>query len=144
MERLTGKYKGCDCLVKQDDGSVTERFCSLVCNEFQENCPFKKLADKLARYEDLEELGKLVELPCKVGDTVYQLMINMDKSDIKTKKIFYDIYEATVTKYIQDSFYLMFCTKTNVGNYQNELTINAFGETVFLTKEEAEQKVSQL
>ena len=27
--------------------------------------------EKLARYEDLEEQGKLIELPCKIGDTVY-------------------------------------------------------------------------
>lgn len=29
--------------------------------------------DKLAEYEDLEEQGKLLTLPCKVGDTVYVL-----------------------------------------------------------------------
>ena len=28
--------------------------------------------DKLAKYEDLEETGKLVILPCKIGDIVYQ------------------------------------------------------------------------
>lgn len=27
--------------------------------------------EKLAYYEDLEEQGKLIELPCKIGDTVY-------------------------------------------------------------------------
>lgn len=26
--------------------------------------------DKLAHYEDLEEQGRLIELPCKVGDRV--------------------------------------------------------------------------
>ena len=29
--------------------------------------------DKLAAYEDAEEQGRLVILPCKVGDTVYYL-----------------------------------------------------------------------
>lgn len=28
-------------------------------------------AEKLADYEDLEEQGRLIKLPCKVGDTVY-------------------------------------------------------------------------
>jgi len=28
---------------------------------------------KLVRYEDLEESGKLIELPCSVGDTLYLL-----------------------------------------------------------------------
>lgn len=31
----------------------------------------QKLIDKLAHYEDLEEAGRLFELPCKAGDTVY-------------------------------------------------------------------------
>ena len=30
-------------------------------------------ADKLAHYEDLEEAGRLIELPCKVGDTVWNV-----------------------------------------------------------------------
>ena len=28
--------------------------------------------DKLAEYENLEEAGRLIILPCKIGDTVYQ------------------------------------------------------------------------
>ena len=32
-----------------------------------------KAADKLAAYEDAEEQGLLLRLPCKVGDTVYSL-----------------------------------------------------------------------
>lgn len=32
---------------------------------------YQKLLDKLAHYEDLEEAGRLIELPCKIGDTVY-------------------------------------------------------------------------
>ena len=30
-----------------------------------------KALEKLAHYEDLEEAGRLIELPCKIGDTVY-------------------------------------------------------------------------
>ena len=32
-----------------------------------------KVLQKLAEYEDLEEQGKLLKLPCAVGDTVYVL-----------------------------------------------------------------------
>ena len=32
---------------------------------------YQKILDKLAHYEDLEEAGRLIELPCKIGDTVY-------------------------------------------------------------------------
>ena len=37
---------------------------------------FQKMAKKLAHYEDLEEQGRLVVLPCKVGDTVYEICNN--------------------------------------------------------------------
>lgn len=30
-----------------------------------------EIIEKIARYEDLEEAGRLVELPCKIGDMVY-------------------------------------------------------------------------
>lgn len=32
-----------------------------------------KLKDALGEYEDLEEQGKLLKLPCAVGDTVYRI-----------------------------------------------------------------------
>ena len=32
---------------------------------------FTEAANKLAHYEDLEEAGRLIELPCAVGDTVW-------------------------------------------------------------------------
>ena len=32
---------------------------------------YRKIINKLAHYEDLEEAGRLIELPCKIGDTVY-------------------------------------------------------------------------
>lgn len=33
-----------------------------------------KLAKKLAEYEDLEEQGLLLKLPCKVGDSIYSVI----------------------------------------------------------------------
>ena len=34
---------------------------------------------KLAHYEDLEEQGRLIELPCKIGDTVYGIRRYQDR-----------------------------------------------------------------
>ena len=34
---------------------------------------FKDIILKLAEYEDLEEQGLLIKLPCKVGDKVYTI-----------------------------------------------------------------------
>ncbi|MDO4486056.1 MAG: hypothetical protein Q4C46_05600 [Bacillota bacterium] len=35
------------------------------------NNGYERCTNKLAHYEDLEEQGRLIELPCAVGDTVY-------------------------------------------------------------------------
>ena len=40
-------------------------------NVWVKNHDYIKASEKLADYEELEEQGSLVKLPCKVGDTVY-------------------------------------------------------------------------
>ena len=72
MERLT----------KRDFSRITynERR-SIMCSSYCDNCSqgagncktVKNMIKKLATYEDLEEQGLLVRLPCKVGDTVYRV-----------------------------------------------------------------------
>ena len=37
-------------------------------------CKFPIVLDKLGEYEDLEEDGRLIRLPCKVGDIVYRVV----------------------------------------------------------------------
>ena len=102
----------------------------------------QQLIDKLAAYEDAEEQGLLLRLPCKVGDTVWLMMI----SGIKEKKPLYGIYEATVTEVSVD-FYrnLLISTITNdTKKCKNKVTVSAIGETIFLTREEAEAKLKEM
>ena len=47
------------------DDELWERACEPSCEEI--DAVYRKLKD----YEDLEEQGRLIKLPCKVGDTVY-------------------------------------------------------------------------
>lgn len=37
-------------------------------------CKFPIVLDKLCEYEDLEEDGRLIRLPCKIGDIVYRVV----------------------------------------------------------------------
>ena len=75
MERLTdrnadGNYFYPKCFEKCD-GLGASRKC--------DNCEITtSICEKLGKYEDLEEQGRLVKLPCKVGDTVY-LIKNSEK-----------------------------------------------------------------
>ena len=38
------------------------------------DCQLVRLYDKMKHYEDLEEQGGLIELPCKVGDELYRIV----------------------------------------------------------------------
>lgn len=101
---------------------------------FLEGEPGYAEADKLAHYEDLEEQGRLIELPCKVGDTVWCVT---DKQ----------IFVAWV-----DSFYLteedgvlsIEVNLTDVVENDIEIKASSFGRKVFLTKAEAEAKLAEL
>ena len=43
------------------------------------NCGHQRCMNKLAHYEDLEENGRLIELPCKVGDTINAFRYSEEK-----------------------------------------------------------------
>lgn len=75
---------------------------------------------KLAEYEQLEEQGLLVRLPCKVGDSVF-IIVGKDISKQKIRKV-----------EISDNGIIF---KTN--KQKRTFSIAGFGESVFLTREEA-------
>lgn len=92
--------------------------------------------------EKLEE-GKLVELPCKVGDTVYYLGGHYERH--KTK-----VYVNEVIKGIVDHITIgqKGVPQIDVCDDKNAWTtfdcVDDFGKTVFLTREEAEKKLEEL
>lgn len=80
----------------------------------------QKVIDKLAKYEEAEEQGLLLRLPCKMGDTIYYFM-NVD-----------DVIVVEERKMV---------TLTNIVAILED---EEFGKTVFLTKEEAEQALAEM
>jgi hypothetical protein len=132
MERLT----------KRDFSRITynERR-SIMCSSYCDNCSqgagncktAKNMIKKLATYEDLEEQGLLVRLPCKVGDTVY-VPTRVLVSEFKITAIFCDIHGTYF-------YWLFYC-----GIYERTSGFSErdIGKTVFLTREEAEKKLEEL
>ena len=101
----------------------------------------EKAKEKLAEYETAEDEGRLVVLPCKPWDKVYALFI----VDVIDKKPIYKIFQAKVTKITIDRFRVLFSFKTlDENKYNSETTMEAFGETVFLTREEAEKALKEM
>lgn len=90
-----------------------------------------EIANRLAEYEDMEEQGLLVRLPCKARDTVW----------IKGDKFPAEIEEIRIT---DDGIYFPYVEydrgyeETEVWD-NDEFTLSDFGKTVFLTREEAEK-----
>ena len=124
MERLTdknivGKYFYSKCFEKCDGLGASSK-C--------DNCEIMtSICEKLGKHEDLEEQGRLVKLPCKIGTEVYDITWwdnVQEKVVIKGKSYYRTVYKHKVTK-------LPF-TYSDIDN---------FGKTVFLTKSEAEQKL---
>ena len=81
---------------------------------------------RLAEYEDAEEQGLLLRLPCKVGDTVYEI----DGEGAIIERHIYDV-EYRQTRYGTE---VSFATATLWFPWKS------IGETVFFTREEAEAK----
>ena len=139
MERLTdrnadGDYFYPKCFEKCD-GLGASRKC--------DNCEITtSICEKLGKYEDLEEQGRLIKLPCKLGDTVWQIMV----VGVQGKNIKYGIFKAVVTTISVDyqmNFLLSTITEDEE-RYRNEVTSTAIGETMFFTKSEAEAKLKEL
>lgn len=102
------------------DDELWERACEPDCEEI--DAVYRKLKD----YEDLEEQGRLIKLPCKVGDTVYVIV----GKNISVQKI----QRATIDSEMK----IEFCTK------RRGFTLFDIGKTVFLVKSEAEAKLKEL
>lgn len=89
------------------------------------------LREELKKYEDAEEKGLLLKLPCKVGDKAYNIVPRVsEESTYREDKV-------TRIEIYDDSVWMCF----HNGLAKN---ITQIGKSVFLTKEEAEQKLKEM
>lgn len=138
MERLTEKRRFKDFRPDEEttticvDGyfEVVENYNVFSCGEESHYYLVGEAIDKLAEYEEAEEQGLLLRLPCKVGDTVY--CFDYPRSDIvvvveeKIEKIL--IYEDDLT------------IETDGGYYLPPM----FGKLIFTTRAEAEAALEKM
>lgn len=102
-------------------------------------------ADKLAHYEDLEEQGRLIELPCAVGDTVY--LISSQYSECSKHQERFNDCNCQGCEDECDSHkeYFIYVNENMSAEWiVRAMRLNRFGEDVFLTKEEAEAKLAEM
>lgn len=89
---------------------------------------------KLKHYEDLEQKGLLLELPCKLQDTVYGYSIKQHKViPFKVTKMYFDYnYDNKSELFIEGE-----SIKDNIYQDGFKLSLSDFKEQIFLTKEES-------
>jgi hypothetical protein len=105
MNRLTRRTKEGKALLKDDTIYLSD------------------VIKKCAEYEDLEEQGLLLRLPCKVGDTVWEICRSLTFGEVGDKaEVWYRIEHREFT--------------LSMRGY--------FGKTVFLTRTEAEQALERM
>ena len=162
MERLTKRY------IDEDDGrkSIGAYTGYTIPEIWFEGEREYQVLDKLATYEDLEEQGLLVRLPCKVGDIVYVDSTILPIEDMEC----YEDIDNEIPSYFQGrvvSFrfaqrnwvkiavkakwlYEWIDDETGPESDYIEceknfsILLSMIGKTVFLTRKEAEKKLEEL
>lgn len=129
MDRLTERQSSGFDLTAMN-GEYCNRYCEQQRVETCNECGIYQAIQKLAEYEDLEEQGLLLRLPCPIGTTVYNTTWWDDvteKVDVDGKTFYRTVHKHKVSK---STFSLV--------------DIYDFGKTVFLTKAEAKQKLKEM
>uniref|UniRef100_A0AAU8B5J9 Uncharacterized protein n=1 Tax=Dulem virus 39 TaxID=3145757 RepID=A0AAU8B5J9_9CAUD len=90
---------------------------------------------KLTEYEEHEEQGLLLKLPCKVGDTVY-LIDDIDN-------VFDRVSVVTGIEIDVDTVYIMISDGPETSS-SSSYGVDDFGKTVFLTQAEAEEALKRM
>ena len=137
--------------------------CKFTEDDYKANEMAIQALEKLKDYEDLEEQGRLIKLPCKVGDTYYSIEVNTGSCE--------------ECAFFQRGYYCDdWCTNNAVRDDDGDMLINpqysdkafckkhfyeinkccfdnvdeifnlrkCFGKTIFLTQAEAEAKLKEL
>lgn len=134
MERLTERERNVD-----GTGVAKEEITDGLLKPFAD-----KILTKLADYEDLEEQGLLVRLPCKLKDKLYHFYgIDLEDNfvDVISDEI---IMEVVATEFVIDSYEIAIKCITDWNSPYEYLPAAEFGKTVFLTREEAEKKLEEM
>ncbi len=120
----------------EDTGLEPERIRNLIKE-------YNKYSTLSAHYEQLEEQGLLIKLPCKVRDTVYvDAMTFGTRDDIEYAEA--EVVSIRITKkqtFLKLRIFALGLDGMPYGckNYP----VSSFGKTIFLTREEAEKALEE-
>ena len=126
MERLTERTKY--GIVGNNNGVENFPLYSLYDETYLDHGLIEQCFNKLAEYEDLEEQGLLLRLPCKIGDVLWWT------------NAFGDLCSSEVNSMFIEQGIDGIVIETWICNINGK----EIGKTVFFTKEEAEQALAKM
>lgn len=134
MERLTQKAPDSEMVWFKDKERLFEP-CEMSAHQI------RLAIAKLAAYEQAEEQGLLLRLPCKVGDKVYQISENFIEQ-CTVESIFLGNYRDRNGNWCNMAE--IYYDRYDCPYVSTEIYFTNIGETVFLTKAEAEAKLAEM
>ena len=111
MKRLTFEGNFCDIAMCQENPCP-----------YNGSCSQKEVWEQLKHYEDMEEQGRLVVLPCKLEADIFRLGVKEVRGD----------WQVAYAEVFPDEIVM-------IDDSDNVFTEEDIGKTVFLTREEAEK-----
>ena len=130
MERLTRRSANGTCVYATPSGEPVK---------WEDNR--HNVLQKLADYEDLEEQGRLIKLPCKVGNTVYRYV------EEKGCVLEYIVWNISMSAYESGGIDIVIegCAESE-DEVEDEFSLSLidFKNEFFNTKSEAEQKLKEM
>lgn len=92
-------------------------------------------AERIRKLLAADDEGRVVVLPCKVGDMLYEVTGRKTISVYKVKAIRVELFGLFIEWDIVEGF---------VWQYLNGINANEIGKTVFLSREEAEKALQEM
>lgn len=137
MERLT-KRGISGITYNNSPGFICSCYCD-NCSKGTGDCDrLKAMVNRLAKFEDLEEQGLLVRLPCEVGDTIYRVNAGAKQPIIPmtVSEIHFLCYKN------ERAVRFDAIGKEDMG--ESCYRLEDIGRIVLLTREEAEKKLEEM
>lgn len=98
-----------------------------------------EILEKLGKYEDAEEQGLLLQLPCKVGDTLYRV-----NKGAKEPVIMMRVIQLYIKQIHKDRTVMRIDAINDADMGESCYLPCDIGERIFLTREEAEAKLAEM
>ena len=142
FDMRSNKNLSCDLADTLMEG--TETMEGVIAHLYMSAWTHAELREKLMKYETAEEEGRLMMLPCKVGDYIWNNAFGMPCGYKVTGFSFgklNDEYDEDDEEMILDEVFVYYSNFN--GSITGRFAASQIGKTVFLTEEEAEKALKE-